>query len=88
MDKGRSAKGSLGKSLVFKTVNGEIDLSLPKGVNSEVGLRTVNGNISIDFPLTAQGSLQHNQIHGKIGSGGSSIRLETVNGSIHLRRSP
>jgi hypothetical protein len=79
--------GSLGKSLIFKTVNGGIDVSVPAGVNAEMDIQTVNGNIHTDFPLTIQGRINPKQLRGKIGNGGATIKLETVNGSINLRRS-
>ncbi len=75
------------RGLEFRTVNGSITVELPAGVGAEVTASTVNGDISTDFPLTVQGRFGPRRIQGVIGSGGRQLRLETVNGGIHLRRS-
>lgn len=72
--------------LDFKTVNGGITVELPGGAGAEVRAQTVNGVIETDFPLTATGKLTRRRLSGTIGSGGRELRLETVNGSIHLRQ--
>ena len=50
-------------------------------------LKTVNGGISTDFPLTVEGKFSNRRVRGSIGKGGQLIRLSTINGSIHLRKS-
>jgi len=72
--------------LEFHTVNGSITLELPEGVNADVSASTVNGGMETDFPLTVQGRWGPRHLRGTIGSGGKSISLETVNGTISLRR--
>jgi len=71
----------------FKTVNGSITVALPDGVSAEVEAETVNGGIETDFPLTVKGRFSARHLTGTLGSGGRELRLETVNGAIHLRRS-
>lgn len=73
-------------ALEFKTVNGSIDLTFPAGLNTEFEAKTLNGQISTDFPLTVQGTFSRRHMSGTIGSGGRELRLETVNGSVRLRR--
>jgi DUF4097 and DUF4098 domain-containing protein YvlB len=68
----------------FTTVNGSITLELPTGLNLDVSLRTVNGDLESDFPMSVQGRFGRGHLSGKIGDGGRMLRLETVNGSIHL----
>ena len=70
----------------FKTVNGGIDVSFPAGLSAEVEAKTMNGNVSTDFPLTVQGSFGRHHLTGTIGGGGRELRLETVNGSVQIRR--
>lgn len=70
----------------FKTVNGAITLSLPAGTNADVSAKTVNGGIDTDFPITVQGKIGRRRLEGTIGSGGRELELETVNGSIELRK--
>jgi hypothetical protein len=72
--------------LEFKTVNGGIDLSFPASLSAQVEARTLNGDISTDFPLTVTGSFSKRHLTGTIGSGGRDLRLETVNGSVQIRR--
>jgi hypothetical protein len=72
--------------LEFKTVNGGIDLSVPASLSAQVQVKTVNGDISTDFPMTVTGTFSKRRLNGTIGGGGRDLRLETVNGSVQLRR--
>lgn len=75
-------------SLSFHTVNGGITLTLPNGLNAELEAETVNGSITTDFPVQVMGRMTPRRMNGRIGTGGRLLRLETVNGSIRLRRLP
>lgn len=86
-----SVKAELGRAdwrdeLSFETVNGSLTVSLPESASTEVKARTVNGDISTDFPLTVRGRMVGRKLDGTLGSGGRTLSLETVNGSIHLRK--
>jgi DUF4097 and DUF4098 domain-containing protein YvlB len=70
----------------FHTVNGSITLELPAGTNADLSARTVNGSIDTDLPIVVQGSMSRHQIQGQIGKGGTDLSIETVNGSIRLRK--
>lgn len=72
--------------LEFTTVNGSIALSFPAGLSAEVEAKTLNGDISTDFPLTVTGRFNKRHMSGTIGGGGRELRLETVNGSVQIRR--
>ncbi|MGD8278749.1 MAG: DUF4097 family beta strand repeat-containing protein [Gemmatimonadota bacterium] len=72
--------------LTFETVNGGIELTLPDNLNADVHASTVNGGISTDFPLTVQGRFGPKRLNGRIGDGGRTLSLTTVNGEIELRR--
>jgi DUF4097 and DUF4098 domain-containing protein YvlB len=73
-------------TLKLKTVNGGIDVRLPSNVALDVKAATVNGNIETDFPLTVQGKIGRRRIQGSIGGGGPLLEMETVNGSIELKK--
>ncbi len=73
-------------SLELSSVNGGITVVLPSDVSATVEASTVNGSIDSDFPLTVQGRFSARRFSGSIGGGGRQLRLETVNGSIRLRR--
>ena len=75
-------------SLAFESVNGSIPLTFPVGLSTDLRAETVNGSIESDFPLTVQGRFSHRELRGVIGNGGRDLDLETVNGSIRLRRAP
>ncbi|MBI2402976.1 MAG: DUF4097 family beta strand repeat protein [Gemmatimonadetes bacterium] len=73
-------------SLKFSSVNGGITVVLPADLSAAVEASTVNGSLDSDFPLTVQGRFSARRFRGTIGGGGRELRLETVNGSIRLRR--
>jgi Toastrack DUF4097 len=84
-------RASLGRAdwtgeLKLNTVNGGIRLELPEGTNVDVKAQTVNGSISTDFPLTVMGKLNRRRLAGQIGSGGRELELNTVNGSIDIKK--
>lgn len=86
-----SVQAALGASdwsgeLEFKTVNGSVTLELPPDLSTDVRAATVNGDIATDFPLTVSGRFSPRRLEGTIGGGGRRLALETVNGSIKLRR--
>ena len=69
----------------FKTVNGDITLRLPVSVNAQVDAETVNGSLRSEFPLTLSGEeFRRKRLNGTIGSGGQTLDLKSVNGSISL----
>lgn len=72
--------------LRFSTVNGAIALELPEELNADVRASTVNGSLSSDWPMTVSGKWGPRRMNGKIGNGGRSLSLSTVNGDIELRR--
>jgi hypothetical protein len=80
--------GSAGSEpLDFSTVNGSITLDLPSKLDAELSAATVNGTIETDFPVLVHGSIGRHHVEGTLGKGGPRLQLETVNGSIRLRKS-
>lgn len=75
-------------TLDFRTVNGSITLTLPDDTNASLRADTHNGRVSSEFPMTITSSRRGNRrVAGTIGSGGRELRVYTVNGQIHLRKS-
>jgi len=87
-----SISASMGRAdwtgdLDFQTVNGSITVAMPADVGARVRASTVNGGMESDFPLTIQGKFSNKKMEGTIGGGGRDLNLETVNGSIRLKKS-
>jgi DUF4097 and DUF4098 domain-containing protein YvlB len=72
-----------GNGLHANTTNGGIDLRVPQHYNAHLETATVNGGISIDFPVTVQGTIK-NHLNTDLGSGGSTVHIQTVNGGINI----
>jgi hypothetical protein len=73
-------------ALRLETTNGSITASFPGDLSAQVSAATVNGDIETDFPLEVRGRFGPRRVSGTIGGGGREISLNTVNGSIHIRR--
>jgi DUF4097 and DUF4098 domain-containing protein YvlB len=73
--------------LEYSSVNGSVRVSLPADLKADIELSTVNGSVRSDFPISVTGSLEPKHLHGTIGGGGIPVRIDTVNGSIELRKS-
>jgi hypothetical protein len=72
--------------LEFETTNGSVVVTVAGDLNAHVSASTVNGSIETDFPLEVRGRFTNRRINGTVGSGGRSLSMSTVNGSIELRR--
>ena len=77
-----------GKPVSLKSVNGAVVLRLPKDAGARLKASTVHGSINSDFDL----AVRHlnfgpgRDVETTLGPGGPDVRLQTVNGSIQLRR--
>jgi hypothetical protein len=74
------------EDLEYSTVNGSVTIELPSDFSGELEMETVNGSLQSDFPVTMQGRWNPRHLRAKIGEGGPTIRLKTVNGSVELRK--
>jgi len=68
------------------TVNGAVTVELPARIDAAVDANTVNGTIESDFPLTVGSKFVAHHAAGTLGAGGRRIELNSVNGSIRLKR--
>src|SRR6266550_440209 len=66
------------------TVNGSVSAGLPQQINANVDAETVNGRVETDFPVKITGKISTRHLRGTIGTGGPTLKLITVNGSITL----
>ncbi|MFN7931769.1 MAG: DUF4097 family beta strand repeat-containing protein [Bryobacteraceae bacterium] len=70
-----------------RTVNGGITLNLAEGSNAALSASVVNGRIESELPLTVKHKVSRRVVNATIGHGGKELKLQTVNGSIRIRRS-
>ncbi len=70
-----------------EAVNGKIMIALPASASARVTAETVNGSIDADdFGLEPEKGFVGRDLAGDIGGGDARISLDTVNGSIHLKK--
>lgn len=74
-----------GNSVELNSVNGSVELTIPSDSKAELEASTVSGGISNDFGL----HVNHHQfvghdLRGELGTGGTRIKLESVNGRIAI----
>ena len=71
----------------LSTVNGSVNLTIPSDTNATVKADTVNGSIKNDFGLPVRkGKYVGKDLYGKIGSGETEIKLNSVNGGLSIIR--
>jgi len=71
----------------LETTNGGIELGVPGEAKGTITARVVNGGINVaDLPVEKTESSRR-KLEGTLNGGGPAIKLETVNGGIHVRRS-
>src|SRR5260370_1449228 len=51
-----------------------------------LGVHTGDGSIELDLQVTVSGTISSSTVRGKLGAGGPPLRVQTGDGSIHLRR--
>ena len=73
------------RSVELESVNGRIELTVPKGANARIEARTTNGRTSIEPPIKLSESGRR-RLSGEIGRGGGPLlKAETTNGSVTVR---
>lgn len=70
----------------IESVNGPIELRVPRSADFDIEASTVHGDIGNDFGLEVDhGEYVGHDLKGKVGAGGARVELENVNGSIQIR---
>jgi DUF4097 and DUF4098 domain-containing protein YvlB len=70
----------------LETGDGSVSLEVPGDLAADVDLHTSDGHIDLDMPVTTEGKIRQNDVHGKLNGGGSLLTIHTGDGSIHLRK--
>ena len=77
---------TIGKGVGISGVNGNIDLRIGDNVNASLRTHGMNGNVTSDLPQVSITKTSHGSFSAEIGSGGTSISANGVNGNIRLTR--
>ncbi len=72
--------------LEIESMNGALTVTLPAGASLHVDADTMNGRVSSDWDDVQLRGRRKNHGSGTIGGGGRDLTLNTMNGSIRLRR--
>jgi len=72
------------KGMTAETTNGSLVLAVPTDTQANLEARSLNGNFYSELPISLESSLKPREMRGKLGKGGASIRLNTVNGGIRV----
>jgi hypothetical protein len=74
-----------GAGLFAQSTNGGISATAPDHYSAHLVAETEHGGIAVDFPITVQGTIR-NQLDTKLGNGGPTIEVKTVNGGVSFER--
>ena len=74
----------LAQNVKLESVNGRVEIVLPKGASASISTQSVNGSTHVDQAIKLEKS-GHLGVAGQIGTGGPTVRLETVNGKVSVR---
>ena len=72
--------------MIFDSVNGDVEVSLPRNLRANLGIKTVSGRISCDFTILTRGEFEAGALGGPINGGGPLVEIETTSGDIFLRQ--
>ena len=75
------------QNIKAETVNGRVTITLPDDADVQVSADTLNGGINgRDFGLETDEGFVGSDLNGKIGDGSARLNVDTVNGSIKIRK--
>ncbi|MCE6987535.1 DUF4097 family beta strand repeat-containing protein [Dyadobacter sp. CY323] len=81
------------KPTAISSISGEIDVTLPANVKSDMKLRSINGEMYTDFDLgvkSSKGGLSRvggmSNIEGTTNGGGVEVQLNTISSNIYIRK--
>jgi tRNA A-37 threonylcarbamoyl transferase component Bud32 len=78
------------QTVSLNSVNGHIELAVPEDADANFSVTTVNGHIASEFgELQAEKKFPvGNDLNGRLGKGGATVKAEAVNGAIKFLKSP
>jgi DUF4097 and DUF4098 domain-containing protein YvlB len=70
-----------------ETVNGKVSIGLPGNADVKISADSLNGSINArDFGIETEKGFVGSDLNGDIGSGSARLNIDTVNGSIKIRK--
>jgi DUF4097 and DUF4098 domain-containing protein YvlB len=78
------AKLAASGPLTLETMNGSIGLAIPAGTPAALDVRCSSGKFQSDLPMSVVGAYTPREFQGKLGGGGTSVHLRTINGAIRI----
>ena len=68
-------------------INGGVEIGFAEDLNADLEVTGINGRVNADVPnVTVMGKIERNSFRAKIGSGGTPIIVNGINGSVKLTR--
>ena len=81
----RAAAGSrIADEWTMRTGDGNVNLELPENLAADLNLHTGDGHIDVNVPMTTEGRIKQNEVHGKMNGGGKLMTIHTGDGSISI----
>jgi Putative adhesin len=68
----------------LESVTGSILVALPANAGAELDAQSLNGDFRTEKPIAMNGAFSHGSFRGKLGAGGATLKIRTVNGAIQL----
>jgi DUF4097 and DUF4098 domain-containing protein YvlB len=68
----------------IRTVDGSVDVLLPKNFQADINASTRDGHIKLALPVTVQGEISQSKVQGTLNGGGPELTLKSTDGSIRL----
>jgi DUF4097 and DUF4098 domain-containing protein YvlB len=86
-------EGALGRNATLdaETVSGGVDMALPAGTSADFSISTFSGSVENELGPPAQKSSKwtpEKELSFSTGTGGAKVNVQTLSGSIHLRKRP
>ena len=72
------------KGVAGETTNGSVLLAVPHDTHANLEARSLNGNFYSELPVSLESTVRPREMRGKLGGGGATIHLNTVNGGIQI----
>ena len=76
------------EGIQIKSVSGSIEIGFKSDVNADFNAQNVSGDVFLDIPnVTRESEENSSNVRARIGAGGTPITIQSVSGSIRLKRS-